>query len=216
MSSEERKRILEMLENGRITADQALTLIKAIEADAESESRGEASPWRRGDTFETEADAGPARGAFPELDKTAAQARRLSQIPLWTGVVLVVLSAWGMYAVLQNAGYNFWFYCLGLPLLLGVAATTLGAWSRSARWLFVRVQNSGEGGGPKNIFLGFPLPLGLAGWFLRIFGNRIDGLEHTNVDEVLKAISLTKNIKEPLIVNVDEGGDGERVQVYIG
>ncbi len=206
MSSEERKRILEMVESGKISADQALTLIKAIEADVGSESQGEG--------FETETGPGPARSVFPDLDKTASQARRLSQIPLLAGIVLVVISAWGMYAVMQNAGYNFWFYCLGLWLLLGVAATTLGAWSRSARWLFVRVQNTRDEW-PRNILLGFPLPIGLAGWFLRIFGKYIDGLERTSVDEVVQAISLTRNIKEPLIVNVDEG-DGERVQVYIG
>jgi hypothetical protein len=95
-----------------------------------------------------------------------------------------------------------------------VAAITLGAWSRTARWLFVRVQNHHADGRPRNILLGFPLPIGLAGWFLRTFGRHIDGLKHTNVDEVVQAISLTKNIKEPLIVNVNE--DGERVQVYIG
>jgi hypothetical protein len=211
MSSEERTRILEMLENGRINAEQAMTLIKAIEANADAESPDE--------PFETETDPGPARNVFPELEKTAAQARRLSQIPLWAGSLLVVLSAWGMYAVLQSmqsAGTNFWFFCLGFFLLLGVAVTALGAWSRTARWLFVRVQNSHANGRPRIILLGFPLPLGLAGWFLRTFGKHLDGLEHTNLDDVIQAISLTKNIREPLIVNVDEGGDGERVQVYIG
>lgn len=208
MSAEERKRILEMVENGRITADQALTLIKAIEADVEAE--GQEAP--------SQLEAGPDTGfkTAPELERTAAQARRLAQIPLLAGILLVVLSAWGMYAALQSAGYGFWFYCLSLPFLLGVVATAFGAWSRTARWLFVRVQNSPGQRGPKTIFLGFPLPLDLAGWFLRVFGKRIDGLENTNVDEVIQAISLTKDIHEPLIVNVDEGANGEHVQVYIG
>jgi TRAP-type C4-dicarboxylate transport system permease small subunit len=150
------------------------------------------------------------------LEQTAAQARRLSQIPLWVGIILIVLSASGMYAVMQSAGYNFWFYCLMLPLFLGVAVTAFGGWSRTARWLFVSVDRSQQDDWPKRIFLGFPLPLGLAGWFLRTFGNHIEGLKQTNVDEVVQAISATKAIKEPLIVNVDEGEDGERVQVYIG
>jgi hypothetical protein len=38
------------------------------------------------------------------------------------------------------------------------------------------------------------------------------------VDDVLEAFSLTTSAINgaPLIVNVDEGEDGERVQVYIG
>ncbi len=208
MSAEERKRILEMVEKGKITADQALTLIQAIEADVAAEGQ-QAS-------FESQAGADSGFNTAPELDRTAAQARRLSQIPLIVGIVILVLSAWGMYAAQQSAGYGFWFYCLSLPFLLGVAATAFGAWSRTARWLFVRVQNSPGQSGPKTIFLGFPLPLELASWFLRVFGKWIDGLENTNVDEVVQAISLTKDVHEPLIVNVDEGENGERVQVYIG
>ena len=42
------------------------------------------------------------------------------------------------------------------------------------------------------------------------------GMENTNVDEIVNVLSLTKHLDEPLIVNVDEGDDGERVQVYIG
>ena len=41
-------------------------------------------------------------------------------------------------------------------------------------------------------------------------------MKNTNVDEVVQAISMAQTIREPLIVNVDEGDDGERVQVYIG
>lgn len=186
MSSEERKQILKMVEDGRITADQAMTLIRALEEGAGAEARAEA--------HEPGSAAGAERTAVPDLEKTAAQARRLAQVPLWAGIILLVLSASAMYAVMQSAGYNFWFYCLMLPLLLGAAVTAFGGWSRTARWLFVRVDRL-RGEGPKRILLGFPLPLELAGWFLRVFGTRIEGLKHTNVDD---------------------GEDGEHVQVYIG
>lgn len=212
MSAEERKRILEMVQNGKITADQALTLMKAIEADAAAE--GQEAPFDADSGADAGSRAGPS--IAPELEQTAAWARRMAQVPLLVGIVLVVLSAWGMYSAQQSAGLGFWFYCLSLPLLLGVAATALGAWSRKARWLFVRVQNAPDESGPKNIFLGFPLPLDLAGWLLRVFGKYIQGLENTNVDEVVQVLSLSKSIHEPLIVNVDEGANGERVQVYIG
>jgi hypothetical protein len=85
----------------------------------------------------------------------------------------------------------------------------------NSRWLYVNVDQE-KGEWPQHITLGFPIPLGIIGWFLRNFGHYIRGMDKTNVDEVLMALSLAKNLDEPLIVNVDEGDDGERVQVYIG
>ena len=69
---------------------------------------------------------------------------------------------------------------------------------------------------PARILLGFPLPLKLTAWFLRTFGPMIPDLQKTNVDEVIQVIETGFAGKEPLIVNVDEGADGERAQVYIG
>lgn len=213
MSSEERKQILQMVEDGKITADQALALIKELEQDAQ-EARPEVLGAGSLGSGAAAGDAG--QKTAPELEATAAQARRLWQIPFWIGVAVMVLSAWGIYSAMQGAGYNFWFYCLWLPFFLGVAAMAFAAWSRTAHWLFVNVDRSRSTDGPRRIFLGFPLPLGFAGWFLRTFGSRIEGLRHTNVDEVVQAISMAQSIDEPLIVNVDDSDDGERVQVYIG
>lgn len=214
MSSEERRQILAMVEAGKISAEEALTLIKELEQDsAEAES----------EPYEAEAGAAPeassgtsSQNSAPELERTAAKARSLWQIPLWIGVGVTVLSALGMYAVMQNAGMNFWFYCLMMPLFLGVAVIALAGWSRTAHWLFVNVDRSRSEDGPRRIFIGFPLPLGLASWFLRIFGNRIEGLKENDVNGMMQAISMVQTVHEPLIVNVDDSEDGERVQVYIG
>ena len=55
---------------------------------------------------------------------------RFAMIPLWMGVVITVASAWGMYSVQLSAGFNFWFFCLGLFLFLGVVLITVGAGGR--------------------------------------------------------------------------------------
>ena len=212
MSSEERKQILQMVEDGKLTAEQALVLIKELEQDS---TESETDETGTGSGFENEAGF-TSQSSAPELERTAARARGLWQIPLWIGAAFTVLSAIGMYSVMKSAGYNIWFYCLWTPFLFGVIVMAFAAWSRSAQWLFVNVDRSRSGDSPKRIFLGFPLPLGPAGWFLRTFGNHITGLKNTNVDEVVQAISLAKTIREPLIVNVDDSEDGERVQVYIG
>ena len=75
-------------------------------------------------------------------------------------------------------------------------------------------QKPGES--PAHIFLGFPLPLKFAAWILRTFGHFIPDLKKTKVDDVIQWIDTGFTGQEPLVVNVDEGEEGERVQVYIG
>ena len=70
--------------------------------------------------------------------------------------------------------------------------------------------------GPRNITLGFPLPLGLAAWFLRTFGHKIHGMRNTKVDEIIQILDATGKSGAPLIINANDNEDGEHVQVYIG
>jgi hypothetical protein len=70
--------------------------------------------------------------------------------------------------------------------------------------------------GPRNITLAFPLPLGLAAWFLRNFGSAIRGMKNTNVDEIIQVLDATGKSGAPLIINANDNEDGEHVQVYIG
>jgi len=51
---------------------------------------------------------------------------------------------------------------------------------------------------------------------LRTFGHTIHGLERTNVDDIIQVLNVTSTTSEPLIVNVQDGRNGEHVQVYIG
>ena len=210
MSSEERKKILQMVEEGKISAEEAVKLMSALEAD---------SPEAEVDVFQPESSSGFDGGASsaPEFDQVKARARAFAMIPLWVGVVVAVLSAWGIYSVQQNAGTNFWFYCLIFPLLLGVLLIALGAGGQSSKWLYVNVDRSRAHEGPRNITLGFPLPLGLTSWFLRNFGHNIQGMKNTNVDDIIQVLDATGQSGEPLIVNVqNDDADGEHVQVYIG
>lgn len=213
MSSEERKKILQMVADGKISADEAATLMRALDEDAEAESaHGEA------EVLGAVSGLGGERSDAPEIDEVRRRASRFSGAFLWIGVILTVLIAWAMYGIQMNSGTNFWFYCMTMPLFLGILLIALGAGSRTSRWLYVDVDRtrSRDADGPRHISLAFPLPLGLASWFLRTFGSRIEGLKHTNVDDVIQVISMTKDLNEPLIVHVDNGDDGERVQVFIG
>jgi hypothetical protein len=206
MSSEERRKILQMVADGKINAEEAATLMRSLE-----ESDGEEI-----EIIEGRAGSGSGPSDAPEFEEVRRRAMRFAMIPLWSGVILTVLSAWGMFSVQQNAGLNFWFFCLTLPLLFGILLLSLGAGSRSSRWLYVNVDRTYQDEWPRVITLALPLPLGLVAWFLKNFGSRIEGLKNTAIDEVLMAISMAKSITEPLIVKVDDGDNSERVQVYIG
>ena len=206
MSSDEEKQILKMVEDGKISAEEAMTLIKALE---ESPAEDEV------EVIETETNAGRGRSASPDFEEVKARAQKFAMLPLWVGVGFTVLGAYWMYALVRNANYGFWFFCAWFPLLLGLLLVAFSAGGMNARWLYLNV-DQGSGEWPQHITFGFPLPLGIITWILRNFGHYMQGMDRTSVDGILKALSTMDDLDEPLIVNVDEGDHGDRVQVYIG
>ena len=211
MSSEERKKILQMVQDGKISAEQAASLMHALAADSDPDDATAES-----EVFEAETGSRFETNDAPEFEEVKSRARRFAMIPLWIGVFIAVLSAWGIYAVQQSAGVNFWFFCLLVPLLFGVLLIALGAGGEGSKWLYVNVDRRHAQDWPQNITLGFPLPLGLTAWFLRTFGQYIHGMEKTNVDDIIQILDATGKSGSPLIINANDSGDGEHVQVYIG
>jgi hypothetical protein len=102
-----------------------------------------------------------------------------------------------------------------IPFGFGLFVMLLGWVSRSACWLYLRVQQPNSDG-PKNIIITFPLPLRLTAWFLRTFKPNIPGLKGTSLDELITALDKTASPETPFYVEVDDDEDGEHVQVYIG
>ena len=209
MSVEERRKILQMVQDGKITAEQAASLMRALDADPDP-SEADVEVIEPGASF------GGDPSDAPEFEAIKARARRFAMIPLWIGVALTVLSAWAIYSVQQSSGMNFWFFFLMIPLLIGVLFIALGASGQSSRWLYVNVDRRNAHDGPRNITLGFPLPLGLTAWFLRTFGHNMRGMKNTNVDEIIQLLDATGKSGAPLIINANDNEDGEHVQVYIG
>ncbi|MCC6501178.1 MAG: hypothetical protein IT313_13010 [Anaerolineales bacterium] len=210
MSAEERKKILQMVEEGKISAADAASLMRALDDDADESAEAEVEVIQpgAGSHFEkTEA---------PEFDRIKARARRFALIPLWVGILVTVFSAWIIYAIQQNAGANFWFYCMIFPLMLGVLLIALGSGGRSARWIYVDVdrRNAKPGDGPRHITLGFPAPLGFMGWFFSTFGQNIEGMGSGKGRAIAEMMEAARTSDEPLMVNVDD--DDAHVQVYIG
>ena len=228
MSAEERKKILQMVADGKISAQEAANLMHALDeevdtdADSDKESaeanveviQHRAASGENSDTSRPEEEW--KRATAPEFDQIKARAQRFALIPLWTGIFITVFSAWAIYAIQQRAGVNFWFYCMTLPMMLGVFLIVLGAGGRSARWIYVDVdrRDAKPGDGPQRITLGFPAPLGLVAWFFQNFGHIIHGMNRGKTEGIVEVINATRDSNEPLMVNVDD--ENAHVQVYIG
>jgi len=211
MSSEERKKILQMVEDGKVSAGDAAKLMMALDADADpTEAEME--------VIQPDTSQGFENSEAPEFDEIKSRARRFSLIPLWIGIFITVLSAWIIYGIQQNGGADFWFYCMVLPLLAGVFLITLGAGGRSARWVYLDVDRpyAKRGDGPRHITFGLPLPLGIIDWFLRTFGNYFQGLNKRRMDGMIELMNATRDSNEPFILNIDDSDDGEHVRIFIG
>ena len=211
MSSEERKKILQMVEDGKVSAGDAAKLMMALDADADpTEVEME--------VIQPDTSQGFEKSEAPEFEEIKSRARRFSLIPLWIGIFITVLSAWIIYGIQQNGGADFWFYCMVLPLLAGVFLITLGAGGRSARWVYLDVDRpyAKRGDGPRHITFGLPLPLGIIDWFFRTFGNYFQGLNKRRMDGMIELMNATRDSNEPFILNIDDSDDGEHVRIFIG
>ncbi len=206
MSAEEKRQILKMVEDGKISASEAMSLIKAIEEGAEDS---------QAETFSLPSGSEGEPVNAPEFEEVKARARRFAQIPLWIGVGTTILFSWLMYSSYQNSGFGFWFYCLTFPFLFGVLIIALMAGSMSSRWLFVDVRQR-PGQSPQRITLGFPIPLRLVAWGMRNFGRNLPGMQDGQAETVAELIQATASSNAPLIVNAQDDEDGERVMLYIG
>ena len=206
MSTEEKKQILKMVEDGKITAEEAIELFKAIEADFVAAEDG---------AFITEADPISTHEPDENLNAIADKVRGFWRIPLWIGIGATVLGGLWMLWAMQSYGFGFWFYCAWLPFLLGVLVVVLGAGSRTSRWIFVHIKQA-PGERPENITFGFPLPLNSTAWVLKNFGHMIPGVQETGTDEMIQTLADTPLGESALIVDVHDDEDGEHVQVFIG
>lgn len=189
--------VLKKVQNGELNVDEAANRLSMIDEMPEQRAAPDilepAQPVE-----ETEPDLGWWKNAW--------------MVPFWVGTGIFILGAaimaWSYSA--SSASPNFWFYCSWVPMLLGLLVLFLGWWSRQARWVHVRVKDAD--GSKVNISI--PLPLRLAGWFLRVFGPLIPAVKEQKLDflpEIFDAVSQTR---DPIWVDVDDE-DGDQVKVYI-
>jgi hypothetical protein len=224
----ERIQILEMVENGVITAGEGARLLQALDDDDRLEEMQTASDESYtgfanggddtlppGNSNETTPVSGEVvENIFePEIERW----RRWWMIPLWIGVGITIFSSILLFWVYETSGFNFWFGCLWLPFFVGVAVMAMAWGSRSARWLHLRVQQE-PGEWPRTIAFSFPLPLRFTAWLLRTFGHFIPKVNNVDIDfeQLIQVFETSTTPETPFYIEVDEGEKGETVQIYIG
>jgi hypothetical protein len=164
MSEDERRQILAMIENGTITAEQGLELMKAIGDEPETPALGapemEASGAESGPAaYAPEPEESPRFSEAPHSAEAAASVKKWRSwwwIPMWVGVGITLLGSVMMYLSYRSGGFGFWFACAWFPFLLGVGVMALAWASRSARWLHVRIQQK-PGEHPERIAFSMPI-----------------------------------------------------------
>ena len=240
---DERIRVLEMIERGEISAVDGLRLLEEL-SDEQAPDAAPISPQtppgeknvlkegavlspvnhRRLQDAGWQPESGPAAqdAAFVEADRAprdtlgeAEKWRRWQKLPLWGGLGLTLLTMGGLFAIFSSVGIGLLFLCAWIPFLLGLLLLGVGWFTRDAPWLHLRVQQK-PGETPQRIAFSLPLPVRPLAWLVRNFGHLIPALQETSVDEILLALSETTSPENPIYIQVDEGEDGEKVEIFIG
>jgi hypothetical protein len=228
VSEMERTKILEMIENGTISAEDGLSLLNAlddssemdystlIDSDSTKDSESLLSESEKeDDSYENIEDAVDINSKSTVPMDDIQRWKRWWVIPLWIGAGITVLGGLLMFWAFQSNGLGFWFACAWFPFLLGVGLLAFAWNSRTSPWIHIRIDQK-TGKSPQRIAFSLPIPIRLSVWGLRLFGHHIPHMEGVDLDEVILALKDVADDETPLLVDVEDDDDGDRVRVFIG
>ncbi|MBW6467499.1 MAG: hypothetical protein K0B06_13410 [Brevefilum sp.] len=208
MVDEAERKILRMIEQGNISAEEGLRLINAMNSgqpgDAESVDQIMPSPE---DVLEPEAPR-----ISPEEQQRMKRLKRWWILPFGIGLFITTLGATWMYTGYANRGFSWGFWLAWIPFILGIFIVAVSFQTSRSVWLHVRIKQK-PGETPARISISLPMPITLAKWFMSVFGNKIPGLKDQplgDISEILETISP----EEPFYIHVND--DDEEVEVFIG
>ena len=142
------RKVLDMVEQGHISAEEGLQLIKAM---GKATKPAQESSLNAIDTtaFETVSDFYEPQPISQKLSeeemRRIRQLKRWWVLPLGLGVLITTLSAIGMIYGYQAKGIGVGFWLASLPLAFGIFMIGLSIQTRRGVWLHVRIkQKSGE------------------------------------------------------------------------
>ena len=195
--SEERKKILEMVESKQVSPEQGAALLKLVSEPDEKEAE-------------------PAEQVPPVEEARVVAGRELARpfwmYPLGGGLVLLLVGGTVVTTMHQQQRVNAWTWLCGwIPLFVGLSVVTLAAWARTAHWVHLRVRDHGQ-----HIALSLPLPLGLAAVAMRVARPFVPQLRDTAVDEAILALREGLQGNEDITIDVQDDEEGESVHIDFG
>jgi len=195
-------KVLQMVQNGTITAAEAERLLRAMGEDPEPPP-------------------GLAEPAISMPAPPSASRQRRGMPSWWQSTWLYAFAA---SLTLAGVGLGFtiliaqgqtgpgWLACT-LPVLgFGALLAGLIWWSRQAHWLHINVREPDQ-----RVHISLPVPLRLAAFAVRVARPWVPRLRETAVDEALLALAdADLEGQEMLVVEVDDAEEGEQVEVRLG
>jgi hypothetical protein len=203
--SEAEDQILNMLSEGKITAEEANTLLSALESDR-------AAGIIAGDPVLTSQVVSDADQNIPP---DMSRFQRFLRIPLVIAAGSLLLSGLGLALMYQAAGQValIGLLCIWSIFILALLVTLTIFFARRAAWLHVRIQEKNG----RRIAISLPLPLRLANWVLTIARYYVPKEQAVYLQTAAVFVDeMRRNPdQEPIIINIDDD-DGDKVQVFIG
>lgn len=196
--SEEKKKVLQMVESGRITAEEGAQLLDLV-SESTSDHQG---PTARSDE---------ARDVHRENSAMLKpRVRPYWRQALFVGATIMIVAGAVLADAYQRSGVSVWTWLFGwLPLFLGLAVVTLAAWARTARWVQMRVTSEDD-----TLVFSFPLPLGLGASVVSFLRPLVPQLQHSGIDELI--LALRDGLPdEVMTIEVNNDEEGEHVQILI-
>jgi len=209
--SEEQHRILQMVQDGIITAQEAETLLKAIatpESMVDDEIIDEITMVEytpSGGEIETSISV-PPKSKTPDMN----QFRRHWEIPFAIGIILT-----GTGGICISSGGPGWLVFGGWTIfLVAILITLLGWWSRTSPWVHIRIRE--RAGNRFSLSLPLP-PYGFLESILHFSKRFVDKETDQNLDLAISFLSTIKDnpSDEPISIDIDDE-DGDQVQVFVG
>jgi len=196
---DEQRRILQMVQEGAITPDEAARLLDALVEEA-LPAAGDGSPA-----------PAPAPARAPDdviAPGPAPRFRRYWEVPFAVGLILL-----GLAGVCVSSVSGVLLLCGWSAFVVAAIIALAGWWSRSAAWVHVRIRES-DG---DRLSFSLPLPMGLAGWGLGLAQRYVDDDTRANLDVAAGLLDMFRaaDSYEPMTVEIDEE-DGDHILVHIG
>lgn len=198
--TEERLKILDMLRNGQISADEAERLLANVGAVDNPDFE---------DNQVVILPKGKNKGIT--YDESVPQFRNF-----WQWIVAAGTSMFLIFGLLVTSLTGILtLLCFGPFMIAGVLIAGIGLWSRSSHWIHVRVQDA-DG---TNIKISLPFPIGFAGSVMRIIEPIVKrqtgdvNFKGLDIAHMIEMMGDELSEENPIMVAVDD--DDDQVLVYI-